>query len=135
MKAAPLRDLAALAEARRARDLARLEALIAEARGLEDEIAELGDTEARDMAEGRVPFAVMGMRLAWAEAAIAAKRRRIAAIAVEIAGVRAAARVSLGKHEALVALLGRAERRDRAARDRADEIAALVGRTPGPGGG
>jgi hypothetical protein len=134
VRAAALRDLAALAQARRARDLARLEALIAEARGLEDEIAALADTEARDMAEGQVPFAVMGMRLAWAEAAIAAKRRRIAALAVEIAGVRAEARVSLGKHEALAALLAKADRADRAERDRADEIAVLVGRNAVPAG-
>jgi hypothetical protein len=134
MKAAKLRELAALAEAKRARDLARLDALIAEARGIEEAIAALSGTERRDMAEGRVPFALMGMRVTWADAEIAARRARLQAIAAELAAVRAEARVSLGKHEALRALVAQAERAEHAERERTEEVAALVGRAARGGG-
>ena len=127
MTPAELRRLATLAEARKARDLARLEALIAEARRLEDEIAELAATERRDLAAG-ANFRLLAGRLAWAAAEIAARRRRIGAIALEIAAARAAARVSLGKHEALAALVERTAAEERAGREKAEEVAALVGR-------
>jgi hypothetical protein len=130
MKAADLAALAALAEARRTRDLARLEALIAEARGLEAEIVELAATERRDAAAGPTDFAQMGRRHAWAEAQIAARQRRIAGIAAEIAAVRKAARVSLGKHEVLKALVAQAEADERALRSRSEEIAAAAAGRP-----
>jgi hypothetical protein len=125
MKAAELRALAALAEARRGRDLGRLEALIAEARGLEEEIVGLSGTSRLDAAAGPVPFDQIGRRLAWAEAEIARRRRRLAGLAVEIAGVRAAARISVGKHEALNTLVVRATRDEAAARERRDEAATV----------
>lgn len=128
MNAARLRALATLAEAKRARDLARLDALIAEARGIEEAIAALAGTERRDMAEGRVPFALMGLRVAWADAEIAARRARLAEIAGALAAVRAEARTSLGKHEALRALVARAEAAERGARARAEEVDALAAR-------
>jgi hypothetical protein len=120
-----LARLASLAEAERKRDLARIEALAVEARGLEDEIAALGATQRRDAEEGSMPLAMVARRIAWTEAAIAAHHRRIAAIAQELVAARAAARSSVGRHEALVALQGRAEREARRARDRAEERTAL----------
>ena len=65
---AALRRLAALAEARRARDLARLDGLLAEDRRLVAEIAALAGTAARDLAEGvALPLAQQGLRQAWAD--------------------------------------------------------------------
>lgn len=122
MNETPLEKLSALAEARKARDLAALEALTAEQRTLEAEIAELAGTEARDAAEGQMPFAMIAQRAAWSASQIALRERRIAAITVELAGVRAAARVSVGKHEALKKLIEGAERDRQAAENRAAEL-------------
>jgi hypothetical protein len=106
-----LRRLAGLLEARKARDLARLEALIAEDRRLEAEIAGLAGTVARDLETGiAVPLAQQALRQAWADQRIRAARRRRAEIAALIRDARAAAARSLGKHESLESLVARADR-------------------------
>lgn len=112
MTPARLRQLLALAKSRKARDLARLEALAVAERALEREARELSVVHTRDMAEGpgAAPLALLGHRIAWAEARRAAIRARRAALAVEIAEARAAAVVSLGKHRALEHLLDGADR-------------------------
>ena len=72
-----LRRLAGLLEARKARDLARLEALVAEDRRLAAELAELAATPARDQADGQIwPSAPQGLRHIWADQRIRAARRR-----------------------------------------------------------
>jgi hypothetical protein len=121
---AALARLVALAEARRRRDLARIEALAVEARRIEDEIADLGTTQRRDAEAGAMPLAMVARRIAWAEAAIAGHQRRVAAIAHELAAARTAAQASVGRHEALAALLARAAREARRDRERAAERAA-----------
>jgi hypothetical protein len=126
---AALARLVALAEAERRRDLARIEALSVEARGLEDAITELAGTGRRDACEGAMPLAMFARRIAWAEAAVAGHQRRLAAIAGELAAARAAAQASVGRHEALAALLARAEREARRDRDRAEERATALGRS------
>jgi hypothetical protein len=108
---AALRQLIGLVEARKARDLARLDALLVEDRRLAADIVELAATGARDMAEGvEVPLAQQARRLAWADQCIAAARRRRAALAPEIAAARLVAARSLGKHRALEHLEERAAR-------------------------
>jgi hypothetical protein len=108
---ARLRELAGLVEARKARDLARLEALIAEDRRLEAEIAHLSGTAARDLETGiAVPLAQQAVRQSWADQRIRAARRRRAELAAGIRAARAAAVQSLGKHESLGSLVARADR-------------------------
>ncbi len=116
MTPARLRDLLALAEARKARDLARLEALIAADRTLAHQALDLAGTHARDMAEGAgsTPLALLGHRLIWADGRLTALRAARARLGTEIADVRAAATISLGKHRALEHLLERALRTTRA---------------------
>jgi len=117
-----LRQLAALAEARRSRDLAVLEELLLEDRRLAAEILEIAAAPARDLAEGGIaiaPIAQQALRFAWLERHIAALRRRRAELAPRIAQARAEASRSLGKHQALEHLSGRAEQaadREREAR-------------------
>ena len=97
MTPAALRDLLRLMDARKARDLARLDRLLAEDRRLAGEIATLAATASHDHAEGApVPLREQGRRLAWAAARIRAAR----ADAVQ----------SLGKHKALEHLAARADR-------------------------
>ena len=119
MTPARLRELLALAETRKARDLARLEALLAADRALAEEARGLAGTHARDMAEGAgaAPLALLGRRLIWADARIASVRAARARLAAETAAVRAAATVSLGKHRALERLLEGTDRAARAARE------------------
>jgi hypothetical protein len=119
MTSAELRRLLALAEVRRSRDLARLEAALAEDRSLEAEIAELAATARRDLAEGDLPPAQQGLRLTWADQRIARARQRRWALASEVAALRVQAAQSLGKHRALEHVLERAataEMRTRSAR-------------------
>jgi hypothetical protein len=129
---AKLRELLALAETRKARDLARLEALIAADRRLADEARGLSGVHARDMAEGAAaaPLALLGRRLIWADARAAAIRAARSRLAAEIATVRSAATVSLGKHRALEHLTERADRAAAAAREARAERDA----PPRPGG-
>jgi hypothetical protein len=110
MTPAALRGLLALAGARRDRDLARLEALAAEDRGLAEEILRLAAIPAQDMADGTAPLAQQALRYAWVEQQIARARRRRAALAREIAAVRAEAAASVGKHAALEKLESTAAR-------------------------
>jgi hypothetical protein len=107
---AELRRLAALAEARQARDLARLERLMSEDRRLAAEIAGLARTAARDFADGGLPPAHQALRQAWADQHIRAARRRRAELAPEVRAARAEAVRSLGKHTALEHLVERADR-------------------------
>ena len=73
MTPAALRDLASLVEARKARDLARLEGLIAEDRRLAAEIAGLAATASLDLASGeRLPLMQQAVRQAWADQRIRA---------------------------------------------------------------
>jgi hypothetical protein len=123
---ARLAELVALAAAREARDLARLEALASADRALEAELRELAGTYARDMAEGpaAAPLALLGKRLAWADRGARRLAAERAALAPRLAEARAAATVSLGKRRALERLLD-AARRDaaRAAEARAERDA------------
>jgi len=108
-----LRELMALADARKARDLARLDRLFGVARGLDAAAAAAAAAPRRDHADGGyagAPMALQGTRQVWADHRVAEARRAQAALAPEIAAARAAAVQSLGKHAALVHLLARAER-------------------------
>lgn len=121
MSRARLTTLAALAEARRTRALAELESLLATDRALEARLLELGGTYQLDMAGGldRAPLALIGRRMAWAEARMTEVRAARAALAPAIAAARRTAAESLGKHEAIQKLAARAahlDDRDRAAR-------------------
>jgi hypothetical protein len=118
MDAETLRRLGRLAEVGRARDLARLEALMSRDRALEREIRTLAATGSLDLASGfaALPPAQQGLRHAWATQRIAEARRSRAALAPEIAAARAAAARSLGRHEALETLADRAGREDAARR-------------------
>src|SRR5690606_6725621 len=94
----------ALAAAQRDRDLARLEALMVEDRGHAEEIMRLAAVPAQDMAAGGtvlVPLAQQALRAAWVEQHITRARRRRLVLAGEIAATRAAAALSVGRHEAL----------------------------------
>jgi hypothetical protein len=106
-----LRELARLMDARKARDLARLDRLLSEDRRLGEEIAALAATARRDMAEGPpLPLPEQGRRLAWAAARTRAAERRRMTLAAEIRAARAVAVQSLGKHRALEHLTDRADR-------------------------
>jgi hypothetical protein len=114
MSRARLQALAALAEARRTRALAT-------DRALAERLLELGGTHRLDMAGGLdcAPLALIGRRMAWAEARMAEVRAARAALAPAIDAARRSAAESLGKHEAILKLATRAahlEARDRAAR-------------------
>ncbi len=112
MTPAALRQLAGLVEARKARDLARLERLIAEDRRLGDEIAGLAATVTHDLADetARLPLRQQGLRQTWVDQRIRAARRRRGELAAEIRAARTAAVQSLGRHSALEGLVVRAER-------------------------
>ncbi len=112
MNPARLSNLLALAGSRRDRDLARLEALIAADARLAAEQRALAATHAQDMAEGvgAAPLALIGKRVAWADARIRALAADRARLSGEIGAARAAATVSLGKHSALEELHARARR-------------------------
>lgn len=102
MTPAELRDLGHLMEARRARDLARLERLMTEARALEAELATLAATAASDEASGEtLPPDRQAARLAWIDRQLTIVRRRRAELAGEIDRARAAAVQSLGREKAL----------------------------------
>jgi hypothetical protein len=107
---AALRELMRLMDARKARDLARLDRLLTEDRRLAEEIAALAATGTRDLAEGPLPLAEQGRRLAWAAARGRAAARRREALAAEIRAARAEAVQSLGKQKALEHLTDRADR-------------------------
>lgn len=111
MTPAMLRQLLRIAEARKVGDLARLDALMVASRACEAEISEAALTAARDTLAGiETPMAQRALRLAWADQRIAAARRRLAALGLEVAAARAAAIRSLGKHQALEKLVEKAER-------------------------
>jgi hypothetical protein len=106
-----LHRLASLLEARKARDLARLEALVAEDRRLAAEIAEIAATATRDMAGPEpLPLPQQGLRQRWADGRIRAASERRAGLAAGIRDARAEAVQSLGKHRALERLVERADR-------------------------
>jgi len=115
---AGLRQLLTLVDARRARDIAALDRLLAEDRRLAAEIAELGRTAARDAAAGEpLPPERQALRLAWADQRIRAAWRRQGELVEAIRRARAAAARSLGKHRSLETLAERADRAVRQARD------------------
>lgn len=122
MSGARLRALLGLAEARKARDLAALERLVAEDRRLAAELEGLAGLHARDRAEGEVPLPVLERRLRWAEARRAAIREMRAALAPRIAAARAAAALALGKREALDRLAARAEAEAKARLEAREEL-------------
>jgi hypothetical protein len=109
-----LRALTGLAEARRARDLARLDNLLARNRALDAEIAALAAALQHYRAAGfPLPPPQQGLRQAWVDQRLRAARRQRAALAAGIAAARAEAAQSLGKHQAFENLV---ERSDRAVR-------------------
>lgn len=126
MKPEDLKRLAQLTDAVKSRDLARLEALLAQDRGLEDEIERLSLQQIEDMKSGdNIPQ--LARRLAWAEAHIDKARRGRAALAAQIRAAREAAVQSLGRHEALEHL------REKAAEDATREALARIERdAPAP---
>lgn len=122
MNPAALRGLGALMEARKARDLARLEGLVAEDRALEARIAELSAMAAVDAASGEaLPPDRQAARLAWIDQSRAIAARRRAALAPEIARARAAAVQSLGRERALDRLAMDAERQEATLRSGREE--------------
>lgn len=114
MKASDLRRLTALAEARKQRDLAELEALAAEDRRLAEDIEGYARIPAEDFREAgdALPMAQLAMRLEWADRNIAIATRRRAELHRKIAHLRRRAAVSLGKHQALEKLTERSARRE-----------------------
>lgn len=106
-----LRQLGRLAEARKLRDLALLEAAIAEDRALRQRILDLASTPHRDLAEGlvSVPIAQQELRQVWARRQIAICAARRASLAGQISTLRRSAARSLGKHEAIGRLVTGAE--------------------------
>jgi hypothetical protein len=98
-----LRQLAALAEARKVKHLADLEAAMAEDRRLAEAIEGFARAPAQDMADATqpLPFAQTALRHAWAEQNIALARKRRADLAIRIAALRKVATRSLGMHEAI----------------------------------
>ena len=111
MTPAMLRRLVGLVDARKARDLARLDGLLAEDRRLAAEVEHLAATATLDLASGEpLPPAQQGLRLAWADQRIRAIRRRRAELAAGIRAARTAAAQSLGKHRSLEHLVDRADR-------------------------
>ena len=85
MTPAALRQLMTLVEARKARDLAALDRLLAEDRRLAAEVAELRRTAARDAEAGdALPPERQALRLVWADQRIRAARLRQAALAETI---------------------------------------------------
>lgn len=121
MTPAALRSLGRLMEARKARDLVRLERLVTEDRALEAELAMLATTVATDAASGEtLPPDRQAARLAWVEQRTALVQRRRLALAPEIEKARAAAIQSLGRERALdrvAETAARAETARRAARE------------------
>lgn len=111
MNAQALRDLLGLARARKDRDLAALEGVLARLSRLEAEIAELGQTHARDMAEAaaaKVPLKAVGRRIAWADQQIRLRRAARDEVLRAIEAARAAARISVAKHAAVEKLIEKA---------------------------
>jgi hypothetical protein len=99
---AALRRLAGLAEARRARDLARLDRLLTRDRELAAEIASLRTTLEGDATAGiPLPPTQQALRQAWVDQRIGAAERQRTALVPAIAAGRAEAVQSLGKHRAL----------------------------------
>lgn len=108
-----LRQLLQVAEARKNRDLAHLDALNARARACEAEAREAVRLCAADMADAahaHLPLAFQGLRMAYADHRVAEAESRRKALAPEIEAARAAASESLGKHAALERLVEEAER-------------------------
>lgn len=111
MTPAKLRQLGRLAEARKLRDLALLEAAIAEDRALRQRILDLASTPLRDLAEGLVamPVAQQELRQVWTRKQISACNARRAELAGRLTALRQNAARSLGKHEAISKLVKGAE--------------------------
>ncbi|MFT3975429.1 MAG: hypothetical protein QM699_18940 [Amaricoccus sp.] len=130
MTPAALRDLGRLMEARKARDLARLERLASEARALDAELATLAATAVADVASGEpLPPGRQAARLAWIDQRTAMVRQQRAALAPEIERARAAAVQSLGRERALDRVAETAARAEAARRTSRDEREAPSGGT------
>lgn len=127
-----LRQLAELAEARRSRDLAELEAVVAEDRRLAQAIEGYARSHAQDMADadGELPFAQMALRIEWADRNIALARMQRAELAKRITELRKRAAVSLGKHRALEKLTDRAIRQEAEIQRTREEKEAPTARDP-----
>ncbi len=118
MTPAQLRQLLALAEVRKARDLARLDALARRSAALDADIAAARAAHLEDHAGAgfdATPPGLQGRRLAWADHRVTEAREGHAALRPDLQNARADATVSLGKHRAIEHLLVKAER-DAAAR-------------------
>jgi hypothetical protein len=136
MKPEQLRQLAALAEARKSRDLASLEAVVSEDRQLVEAIEAYARAPAQDFSEagGNLPFAQMALRQQWADRNIAIAQQRRAELAMKIAELRKIAALSLGKHKALQDLTDRAVRESAQQRLARQEREALPPAGHKPGG-
>jgi hypothetical protein len=113
-----LRRLAGLMEARKVRDLARLDGLMSEDRRLQAEIAELAATGRRDAdSPTGLPLSHQERRVRWSDQRIALAKSRRIGLAAEIAAARGAAVQSLGRDRALDRLAERSERAANQARE------------------
>lgn len=102
MKPTAFRELVSLLDARKRRDLARLDRLLTEDRRMANEISELASTGTRDIAsDPRHPFALQAARQAWADQRMSEARIRRAELAVAIRLARSEAVLSVGKQRAL----------------------------------
>ncbi len=113
MTPAMLRQLLEASEARKTRDLARLDALNVQVRGCDAEAAEAARVAATDMADAAnadLPLAFQGLRMTYADQRIAAAERRRRELEPEVEAARATAAESFGKHQALERMLDEAER-------------------------
>ena len=134
MTPAALRQLMTLVEARKARDLAALDRLLAEERRLAEEVVDLRRTASRDAESGEaLPPERQAMRFVWADRRIRLAERRRVALAEAIRAARATAAQSLGKHKSLETLVERADRAAVLARAaRAEREAPPLDATPSP---
>ena len=133
MTPAALRQLMVLVEARKARDLAALDRLLAEQRRLEAEVADLRRTASRDARSGDDAAAGAAGAPARLGRPVHPRgrgcgRRRLAET---IRAARAAAAQSLGKHRSLETLVERADRAALHARDARAEREAPPPVSPG----
>lgn len=132
MTSAQIRDLIRVVEARKTRDLARLDGLMVQVRACEAEIEAAMRMHAHDAAEEAlddVPFAFHGLRITLADQRIAQAERLRAALEPDIAAARAQAVESVGRHSALERILEDVERdrkRTRIARTERDAPAPLA---------
>ena len=130
MTPAALQRLGKLMEARKARDLAHLEQLVAEERRLRGELDTLAATPRVEAESGEtLPPDRQAVRLAWIDRQATLLRERLALLAPQIARARAAAVQSLGREQALERLARNAATVERSIRSAREEREMPLGPT------